>query len=175
MSRNVSPINYKRWNPWIAQDGENLYTMEEGIKRYETHIEKMIEDGYFRKETYAGYKSNIKILREFSGFLVEKDYLKSKPTDGIRPISKWLYKKGRTCIPSSMIGKIAGWCRDKGPHFLFVCYLLYYSFIRPVEMTRLKVRYFNLKGCTVTIPGDDSKNHQTQTAPHVYLEHLLLS
>ena len=52
---------------------------------------------------------------------------------------------------------------EKEPDFLFACYLLYYCFIRPVEMTRLRVRHFNLKACTLTIPGELSKNKTTQT------------
>lgn len=197
------------WNPWIAKDVSNLITLEEAIQRYVTHIEKMLSSGYFRKETYDGYKSYVKIMREyirkkrptyycyqfdhrfcvdfldyvfidrnngaqtrnnylnflrvFSGFLVEKGYLKSKPTDGINPISKRYYQKERECIPSDVIGKIALYCKEKEPDFLFACYLLYYCFIRPVEMTRLKVSHFNLKECTLTIPGDLSKNKKTQT------------
>lgn len=197
------------WNPWIAKDDGNLEKMEDAIKRYDAHIEKMLESGYFRKETYAGYKSNIKImcefiekkrptyyvyqfdrqfcidfldyvfiernngaqtrnnyltfLRVFSGFLVEKGYLKSKPTDGVSPISKRLYQKERECIPLNVVGNVAEYCRKHEPDFLLACYLLYYCFIRPVEMTRLKVRYFNLKECTLTIPGDCSKNKRTQT------------
>ena len=49
------------WNPWIAKDTTNLLTFEEGVARYETYIEKMISDGLYRKETYAGYKSYLKI------------------------------------------------------------------------------------------------------------------
>lgn len=177
--------------------------------RYESHLEKMLANGYFRKETYDGYKSYIKIMREyiakkrpayymyqfdrsfcvdfldyvfierdngaqtrnnylnflrvFSGFLVEKGYLNSKPTDGIAPISKRLYKKERECIPLDVVSRIAEYCRVKEPDFLFACYLLYYCFIRPVEMTRLKVRHFNIKACTLTIPGELSKNKTTQT------------
>lgn len=197
------------WNPWIAKDVSELVEFEEAIKRYEAHIEKMLASGYFRKETYDGYKSYVKIMREyiskarpiyyayqfdrqfcvdfldyvfierdngaqtrnnylnflrvFSGFLVEKSYLKSKPTDGISPISKRLYKKERECIPLDVVGRIAEYCREKEPDFLFACYLLYYCFIRPVEMTRLKVCHFNLKTCTLTIPGELSKNKTTQT------------
>lgn len=197
------------WNPWIAKDVTDLTVFEEAIKRYEAHIEKMLASGYFRKETYVGYKSYIKIMRQyiskkrptyyvyqfnrnfcvdfldyvfiernngaqtrnnylnflrvFSGFLVEKGYLKSKPTDGISPISKRLYKKERECIPLDVVGQIADYCREKEPDFLFACYLLYYCFIRPVEMTRLKVRHFNLKACTLTIPSELSKNKTTQT------------
>lgn len=197
------------WNPWIANDTSDLVVFEDTIKRYEAHIEKMLASGYFRKETYDGYKSYVKIMREyiskkrptyyvyqfnrkfcvdfldyvfiernngaqtrnnylnflrvFSGFLVEKGYLKSKPTDGISPISKRLYKKERECIPLDIVGRIAEYCRVKEPDFLFACYLLYYCFIRPVEMTRLRVRHFNLKACTLTIPGELSKNKTTQT------------
>ncbi len=197
------------WNPWIANDTGDLIVFDEVVKRYESHIEKMLASGYYRKETYDGYKSYVKIMREyiskkrptyyvyqfdrsfcvdfldyvfierdngaqtrnnylnflrvFSGFLVEKGYLKSKPTDGISPISKRLYKKERECIPLDVVGRIADYCREKEPDFLFACYLLYYCFIRPVEMTRLKVRHFNLKACTLTIPGELSKNKTTQT------------
>ena len=48
-------------------------------------------------------------------------------------------------------------------HFLLACYLLYYCFIRPVEMTRLRVRDFNLKESTITIPAESAKNKTTQT------------
>ncbi len=197
------------WNPWIVKDATNLYVFEEALSRYESHIEKMLSSGYFRKETYDGYKSYIKIMREyiskkravyyvyqfdrkfcsdfldyvfiernncaqtrnnylnflrvFSGFLVDKGYLTSKPTDGISPISKRLFKKERECIPLEVVGRIADYCREKDRDFLFACYLLYYCFIRPVEMTRLKVHHFNLKTCTLTIPGELSKNKNTQT------------
>lgn len=197
------------WNPWIAQDVGDLYTFEEALKRYESHVEKMLSNGYFRKETYSGYKSYIKILREYvskinnihysyqfdrrfcvsfldyvfidrengaqtrnnylnflrvlSGFFVEKGYLNTKPTDGIAPISKRLFNKGRTCIPLSVVSEIADYCKTNDRPFLLACYLLYYAFIRPVEMTRLHIRDFNLKSGTVTIPAECSKNHKEQT------------
>lgn len=207
--KRLTDLLNRGWNPWIAKDVCELVEFEEAVKRYEAHIEKMLASGYFRKETYDGYKSYVKIMREyiskarpiyyvyqfdrqfcvdfldyvfierdngaqtrnnylnflrvFSGFLVEKSYLKSKPTDGISPISKRLYKKERECIPLDVVGRIAEYCREKEPDFLFACYLLYYCFIRPVEMTRLKVCHFNLKTCTLTIPGELSKNKTTQT------------
>lgn len=197
------------WNPWIAKDVGDLYTFEEALSRYERHIEKMLANGYFRKETYAGYSSYVKIMREyiskrnplyyvyqfdrkfcvsfldyvfidrnngaqtrnnylnflrvFSGFLVEKGYLTSKPTDGISPISKRLFTKERKCIPLDVVNKIADYCKLHERPFLLACYLLYYCFIRPVEMTRLKIKHFNMRAGTVTIPAECSKNHKSQT------------
>ena len=209
------------WNPWIAKDSSDLYVFEDALGRYEAHIEKMLEGGYFRKETYLGYRSQIKILRQYigknnplyyvyqfdrkfcvafldyvfidrdngaqtrnnylnflrvlSGFLVEKGYLQSKPTDGISPISKRLFQKERTCIPLEVVGRIADHCKTRDPHFLLACYLLYYCFIRPVEMTRLRVRDFNLRAGTVTIPAECSKNKkkQTITLPKKVLEYAI--
>lgn len=197
------------WNPWVAKDTTNLLTLEDALQRYEAHTEKMLASGYYRKETYNGYKSYVKIMRKyikdvrplyycyqfdrrfcvdfldyifiergngaqtrnnylnflrvFSGFLVDKGYLQAKPTDGISPIRKSLYKKERECIPLDVVGQIADYCKKKQPNFMFACYLLYYCFIRPVEMTRLKVRHFNLRDCTLTLPGELSKNKETNT------------
>lgn len=197
------------WNPWIAKDTSTLLTFSDGLTRYENYIEKMNADGLYRKETYAGYKSYVKILKEyvdkvnpiyymyqfdrnfcvkfldyvfierdngaqtrnnylgflktFSGFLVEKGFLQVRPTEGIAPISKRLYKKGRTVIPLDVVGKIADYCAMHEKHFLLACYLLYYCFIRPVEMTRLKIKHINVKDSTIFIPGECSKNHQDQT------------
>ena len=197
------------WCPWTMNDTSDLQLFEDALSRYETHVEKMLNNGYFRKETYNGYKSNIKVLREyiakkqpiyylfqftrafcvdfldyifidrnngaqtrnnylnflrvFSGYLVDKGLLPSKPTEGIVPINRRLYTKERECIPTNIIGKIANYCAKRDPHFLFACYLLYYCFIRPVEMTRLRIEDFNINECTVTIPGSASKNKLTQT------------
>lgn len=209
------------WNPWVARDTSELYVFEEVLDRFETHINKMLESGYYRKETYNGYKSYLKILREyaqkikpihyvyqfdrtycvefldhvfikrdngaqtrnnylqflrlFSGFMVEKGYAKSRPSDGISPISKRLYKKGRTVIPAEKVAKITEYCREHDKHFLLACYLLYYCFIRPVEMTRLKIGDIKLKAGTITIPAECSKNKKRQsvTMPKKVFKYIL--
>lgn len=114
-------------------------------------------NGAQTRNNYLGF------LKTFSGFLVEKGFLKTRPTEGIAPISKRLYKKGRTVIPLDIVGKIADYCKIYEKNFLLACYLLYYCFIRPVEMTRLKIKYINIKDCTIFIPGECSKNHLDQT------------
>lgn len=209
------------WNPWIAKDTSDLHVFAEALDRFETHISKMLESGYYRKETYNGYKSYLKILREystkknqiyyvyqfdrnycvdfldysfierdngaqtrnnylhflrlFSGFLVDKGYIKSRPTDGIAPISKRLYKKERSVIPLQKVSAISNYCYEHDKHFLLACYLLYYCFIRPVEMVRLKIDDFNLKAGTVTIPAECSKNkkRQTVTVPKKVLKYAI--
>ena len=209
------------WNPWIRQDIENLHTLEDGLTCYEIYVEKMHADGLYRRETYAGYKSNIKMLRLYvkdvkpchymyqfnrafccdfldwifiernntpqtrnnylnflrvlSGYFVEKGYLQQRPTDSIKTISKRLWTKGRTEIPPEIVQKIADDCRDNAPHSLLACPLLYYCFIRPVEMTRLRVRDFNLQTGVIVISAENAKNRKTEpvTLPRHVIHHAL--
>ncbi len=111
-------------------------------------------------QTYNNY---LTFLRTLSQWFVERALLDVKPTEGLNPISRRLYQKERGCIPVDQIKRIGEWTKGHDPHFAFACQLLYYCFIRPVEMTRLRIRDFNLKNGTVTIHEDASKNRKTQT------------
>lgn len=196
------------WNPWIAKDTENLDVFTDVLDRYERHLEKMLASGYYRSETYNGYKSQTKILREYaravkpiyyvyqfdrtycvnfldhvfierencaqtrnnylaylkvlSGYMVERGYLKSRPTDGISMISKRLYKKSRTDIPLDKVKAIGEWCRENDRHFMLALYILYYSFIRPVEIMRMRLSWLQPKYGTIIVPADCSKNGKEQ-------------
>ncbi len=211
------------WNPWVAaESSSDLRTFAEACDRYEAMVDKMYASGNYRKETYAGYKSNLKImrlfnnssetpiyyayqfdrkfcqafldyifiergavaqtrnnylnfLRVFSGWMLEHSYTPVKASDGISPISKRLIQKQRTVIPKEVVGQIAGYLREHDPHFLLACYILYYCMIRPVEMTRLRISDISVKDSTITIPGDASKNHQTQTVtvPRKCMEYMI--
>ena len=63
----------------------------------------------------------------------------------------------------------------KNRHFLLASYLLFYCFIRPKEMSRLKIQDFNIKNWTIIINGEQSKNRRTAavTLP-VRIVHLMI-
>lgn len=114
-------------------------------------------------------------LKTLLNWCIEKGYTKSNPAQLISPIPKKLIQKRRKLIPSDTIKEIAKWLKANDPYFLFSCYLLYYGCVRPIEQTRLKLCYFNIKECTLTIPAEDSKNRSTQTItiPRKVLEYAL--
>lgn len=102
-------------------------------------------------------------LKTLLNWCIEKGYAKNNPAQLISPIPKRLMQKRRKLIPSETIKQIASMLQANDRNFLFSCYLLYYCCVRPVEQTRLKLCYFNLKECTLTIPAEISKNRTTQT------------
>lgn len=110
-------------------------------------------------QTFNNY---LTFLRMLSQWWLERGWIDAKPTDGLSPISRRLYHKERTCIPLDVVRKIGEWGKENDPHFAFACQLLYYCFIRPVEMTRLRIQDFHLNEGTMTIHADASKNRKTQ-------------
>lgn len=67
LMRRISEFLAAGWNPWLHASASNdLHTFREAIDHYERHIDKMFADGNYRRETYDGYKSNVKILRLYN-------------------------------------------------------------------------------------------------------------
>lgn len=195
------------WNPWIAKDTSQLMLFSDVCAAYEAYIDKMFTSGQYRKETYAGYKSYLKNLRDyvekespiyylyqfdrtyivgfldfvfigrdnggqtrnnylswlsvFTGWAVVKGYLTTRPTEGIPKIDKRHLVKRRQVIPLDVVHRIGRWLAEHDPYFLLACQLLYNCFIRPVEMTRLRVGWINASAGTVSIPAEASKNRQS--------------
>ena len=100
-------------------------------------------------------------LSVFCGWAVVKGYLTTRPTDGIPKIDKRHMAKQRQVIPLDVVRRIGQWLEVHDPHFLLACQLLYNCFIRPVEMTRLKVGWINVETGTISIPAEASKNRES--------------
>ena len=149
----------------------------------------MYSDGIFRKETYISHESKVKKLVAYNQqrstpitylYQLDKrfcndflDYihleLKNSPLyrnnclTFIKSFCSFCVEKGFIVIPAPVIQQISEYLKIHDKHFLLSCYLLYYCYIRPIEQTRLKLQYFSVKECTLTIPAQDSKNRTTQT------------
>ena len=133
-----------------------LYQLDKSyITRFLDHIFIERDNGARTRNNYLSW------LAVFCGWCVDHNYLQYRPTDGIAFIDKRHIKKQRQIIPLPVVKKIHEWLSAHDPHMLLACQLLYNCFIRPVEMTRLKINMINIKESTITIPADASKNHET--------------
>jgi len=111
----------------------------------------------------------------FSTWLVEKQYIKNKPTDGISTLKRTKTKKNRTVIPEEILQRIGDYFRKNDVRMLLACYVLHACFIRPTEMSHLKIENVIFQKSTFFIPSEISKNRKDDvvTIPD-YLKKLLL-
>jgi len=149
--RNLKNYNQKIINPvtYVYQmDRQYIIDFLEYI-----HIDK--NNSARTRDNYLGW------LKSFSAFLVQYGYLKDKPTEGIETFSKWSKKKEREYIPENILDKIKPHIETRNKHFLLATYILFYMFIRPKEMSRLKIGDINIKNRTIIVYGNSSKNRKT--------------
>ena len=119
---------------------------------------------YIDREVSTQTRDNyLAFLRVLSSWLVQNGILNERPTDGIKSFGRRSHKKKRTVIPDNEMMRIYEYLSNKNKYFLLACYILHYCFIRPKEMSLLKIGNFSIKNKTVFIPGDISKNRQDGT------------
>jgi integrase len=148
--------NLRRYNDQLKPSITYIYQFD---RQYAIDF---LEHVYIDRKNSAQTRDNyLAWLRTFSEFLVQYGYLKTKPTEGITSFSKWQKRKEREYLPENILELVKEKAEKKNRHFLLACYLLFYCFIRPKEMSRLKIQDFNIRNRTIVIKGDQSKNRRT--------------
>lgn len=114
-------------------------------------------------------------LKSFSTFCLSHNYITKNPTEGISSLGRRGKKKIRCVIEEDKLQKIHGYLLEKNPYMLLASYILYYCFIRPAEMTRLKLKNISLARQTIFVEDTISKNRKdgTITLPTKVI-HLML-
>jgi integrase len=164
----IRPESFSSYTSYLKNI--ETYNEEKGQIRYiyqfdQSFLMRFLDYIYIERENTAQTRNNyLGFLRLFSGYLVEHQYLKSKPTDGITRLGrKSMQKKQRTVIPNDVLLSIGNYLRERNKHMLLACYVLHLCFIRPKEMARLKIGNINLQKSTILIPAEASKNRSSAT------------
>ena len=115
-----------------------------------------------RKVSNNTYNNYLKQAKNFFNWCVEKCYAKENPFNTIKPKRK--EDKKRILIPASTRAEITKYLMQHKPGLLLVCYLEYYSLIRPKEIRFLRVSAVDFQNHCIVIDGEIAKNHHTRYA-----------
>lgn len=159
---------------WNAQEYETPITY---IYQFDADFcVRFLEAIYIDRDNAAITRDNYRtFMHNFAEFCIQHRYLQTNPTAGITSISKRNKKKKRTVIPEPELIRLHEYLNQKNKHFLLACYILNYCFIRPKEMSMLRIQNFSLKYQTVFVADTVSKNREdgTITLPAKVI-HLML-
>lgn len=162
--------NLENWNEKQQVPLSYIYQFDSTI------VQLFLEHIYIERDNTPQTRDNYLMwLRSFSTWLVQKKYLKTKPTEGIAGLGKRSKKKTRTIISDKDMMRIKDYLNIKNKHYLLACYVLFYCLIRPKEMSKIKISNISIKRQTLFIPDDNSKNRKdgTVTVPTKVL-HLMI-
>jgi len=95
----------------------------------------------------------------FGEFLVSRKYIDSNPVDHIPALDE--KKKHRKDLTPKMLKQMRAQLNREDKHFLLACYMEYFTFIRPTELSYLKVGDISIKDKTIFVSEDFSKNKKS--------------
>ena len=121
-----------------------------------------------RDNTAITHDNYLSWLRVFARWMISKDYIAINPVEGFTSVrsrnlidEKARQNKEDEYIPETILHQIKDYCiKNKHFHFLLACQTLYYTFLRPTEMTHIKIRDIDLENSIIRVYGETAKNHK---------------
>ncbi len=111
------------------------------------------------RDSSARTRNNYKVwISSLCSWLVEKQYLETNPCERIKALKE--EPKRREALSASDLRKLGRYLEKNDPHFLLLCRMAYYTFIRPEEMTNIRLKDIFLHEQKVFVGGNISKNRQ---------------
>lgn len=98
-------------------------------------------------------------LKSFSTWLIQRSYITVNPTEGLNAVQRRNKKKNRSTLTEEDLKRLHEYLMVRNRHYLLACMILHYMFIRPREMTYIRLRDINLKKSTLSLHGETTKNH----------------
>ena len=116
-----------------------------------------------RKVSATTYNTYLKLCRVVWSWLLDNLYIKDNPFRYIK--KKRADEKFRVVIPEADRQRIARYFEERNLGYFFVCDLIFYSLIRPMELTRLRVRDINKECGFIHLPDTATKCHCSRFTP----------
>jgi integrase len=143
---------------WLNEKGYGdiyIYKLDKSI------LNSFLEHIYVERDRAAKTRNNyLNYFRVFAGFLTEHNYTKYKITDGIKPLKN--SKKQRKIISDKDVNRLIDYLQKENKNYLLACEVLYYTFIRPKEMSHIQIRDINFTNKTIVVGEKYAKNRKTQ-------------
>lgn len=98
-------------------------------------------------------------LKTFSKFLLSRSFVSTDPTNGIVSLMHRQLRKNRDSLSNEDIKLLKDFLETHNKHFLLASYILYYTFLRPHEMSCIRIEDISIKRQTIRVYGENAKNH----------------
>ena len=142
---------------WIKEKHINIYF---AYQFDENLVSDFLEYVWLDRENSIRTRNNYLVwIKHFTHYMMERHLINIDPCANIQAMKRREKTKNRDVIPDEWLSKISGYLQKKNRHFLLACYILHYLFIRPHEMTFIKIGDISINNGTIILHGDRTKNH----------------
>lgn len=144
---------FRKWNSSRSAPVTYIYQLKSDVAdQFLDYIWLDRQKSARTRDNYLGW------LRSFCEWMLEKHYITESPVAGFTNVLTKKYAKNRTVIPKEDMIRLKEYLMEHNQYFLLACELLYHCFIRPREMSYIRIRDVSVYRSTVSISGETSKN-----------------
>lgn len=125
----------------------------------QSYISDFLDYILLDRDSTARTRNNYRTwLSAFCTWLQEKKYIDHNPTEKIKALVEG--DKIRSALTSSDLARLKDYLGETNRYFLLACMMEYYTFIRPDELSNVRLSDINLKEQKVFISSTISKNRR---------------
>lgn len=111
------------------------------------------------RDASARTRNNYRIwLSSLCSWLIEKQYMDTNPVEKIKSLAE--EEKKRSALSHADLLRLKEYLEKNNKYFLLLCRMEYYTFIRPEELSNIRLRDINLKEQKVFIASSIAKNRR---------------
>lgn len=153
-------IDYKKRIKMLVEYNDNLvYPVLYMYQFNQTYISDFLDYILIDRDTSARTRNNYRVwLSSFCNWLIEKQYMEINPIEKIKSLAE--EQKKRTALSPADLTRLKKHLNETNRFFLLVCQMEYYTFIRPDELSNIKLRDINIKEQKVFVSSVISKNRK---------------
>lgn len=100
------------------------------------------------RNNYHGWCSGL------AEYLISRKYIKTNPVEKIKLLKE--DAKIRKDLSPTQLKQMVSYLKKEDPHFLLACYMEYFTFTRPTELTYLKVGDISIENQSIFVSGEFS-------------------
>lgn len=158
--KNNTLLDYKKRIKILSEYNEKRFSSIIYIYQFDqTYVSDFLDYILIDRDSSARTRNNYRIwLSSFCSWLIEKQYLDRNPVENIKSLTE--EEKKRSALSPKDLGKLQSYLQTHNPYFLLLCQFEYYTFIRPDELSNIKLKDIYLKEQKVFIPSAISKNRK---------------
>jgi integrase len=97
-------------------------------------------------------------LSAFCSWLAEKRFIDANPVESIRSLAE--EPKRRSALTADHLRKLQSYLKETDPHYLLACMMEYYTFIRPDELSHIRLCDISVSDQRVFVSSAISKNRR---------------
>ena len=152
----VSYCSYmKIFEEWAAKSVKYVFQLDKQL------MSKFLDYVFIDRGNSIQTRNNyLAWLRTFCSWLLQRGFVNESPTAGLVLVNKRNRDKNRTAIGDDDLKRVHSYLENNNKYFLLVCYFLHYLFVRPREMSFLRVGDISVKSNALILHGNGTKNRK---------------